>query len=71
MNSKTKSANLHAVARVFLRTVLPVVVGLGLLIVIIAALAGAFNEKIEPARQEVRTTDVTGLKTEAEKFRSG
>jgi len=62
--TKTKSANLHAVARVFLRTVLPVVVGLGLLIVIIAALAGAFNEKIEPARQEVSRTDVTGLKTE-------
>lgn len=54
-----------SVLRMFVRTVLPAAVGLGLLVAVIAWLSGAFTDKIEPGRADVdrptlgdRPTDV-------------
>jgi RND family efflux transporter MFP subunit len=64
MAENGKSRRLFALVGRLARHVLPVVLALGLLIVIIAWLAGAFEEKISPHRRESPPADLADLRTD-------
>lgn len=64
MDKQGTNARLRRWLHVLVRTVLPVVMGLVLLVLIIVWLAGAFEKKIQPARQELPVVDVASLPTE-------
>lgn len=42
----------QAVAKILLQTILPIVLGIGLLVLVVAWLAGVMNDKIAPGREE-------------------
>jgi RND family efflux transporter MFP subunit len=64
MAENGKSRRLFALVGRLARHVLPVVLALGLLMVIIAWLAGAFEEKISPHRRESPPADLAHLRTD-------
>ena len=64
MNAKWDPAGVRKMMQLIFRTILPVFVGMGVLIAIIAWLSGAFTEKTEPGRYDRPTVDVSKLRTE-------